>query len=79
MTRKPRPVPPPAAKPKARALTPTAKALEAAVKPVEAMGQTLERALDPLASALKRAALNRAFAKGKVETDRAWRAAPSTD
>jgi glutamate N-acetyltransferase/amino-acid N-acetyltransferase len=38
----------------------TAKALEAAVKPVEAMGQTLERALDPLASALKRAALKRA-------------------
>lgn len=32
----------------------------AAPKPVEAVGQTLERALDPLASALKRAALLRA-------------------
>jgi glutamate N-acetyltransferase/amino-acid N-acetyltransferase len=37
-----------------------AKALEAAVKPVEAMGQTLERALDPLASAMKRATAKRA-------------------
>ena len=37
-----------------------AKALEAAAKPVEAMSQTLERAFDPLASALKRAALKRA-------------------
>ena len=32
----------------------------AAAKPVEAVGQTIERALDPLASALKRAALRRA-------------------
>ena len=31
-----------------------------ATKPVEAVGQTIERALDPLASALKRAALRRA-------------------
>ncbi|MFM8377012.1 MAG: bifunctional ornithine acetyltransferase/N-acetylglutamate synthase, partial [Phenylobacterium sp.] len=31
-----------------------------ASKPVEAVGQTLERALDPLASAIKRAALRRA-------------------
>ena len=31
-----------------------------AAKPVEAVGQTIERALDPLASALKRAALRRA-------------------
>ena len=31
-----------------------------AAKPVEAVGQTLERALDPLASAIKRAALRRA-------------------
>jgi len=38
----------------------TAKALEVAAKPVEVMGQTLERAFDPLASALKRAALKRA-------------------
>jgi glutamate N-acetyltransferase/amino-acid N-acetyltransferase len=36
------------------------KALEVAAKPVEVMGQTLERALDPLTSALKRAALKRA-------------------
>ena len=35
-------------------------ALEAAAKPVEVVGQTLERAFDPLASALKRAALRRA-------------------
>jgi glutamate N-acetyltransferase/amino-acid N-acetyltransferase len=39
---------------------PGAKVLEAASRPVEVMGQTLERALDPLASALKRAALKRA-------------------
>src|SRR5205814_172045 len=37
-----------------------AKALEAASRPAEIVGQTLERALDPLTSALKRAALNRA-------------------
>jgi glutamate N-acetyltransferase/amino-acid N-acetyltransferase len=37
-----------------------AKALEVAAKPVEVVGQTLERAFDPLASALKRAALRRA-------------------
>jgi glutamate N-acetyltransferase/amino-acid N-acetyltransferase len=37
-----------------------AKALEVAVKPAELVGQTLERALDPLASVLKRAALQRA-------------------
>jgi glutamate N-acetyltransferase/amino-acid N-acetyltransferase len=41
-----------------RARKPAAKVL--AVKPVEVMGQTLERAFDPLASALKRAALKRA-------------------
>jgi glutamate N-acetyltransferase/amino-acid N-acetyltransferase len=41
-----------------RARKPAAKVL--AAKPVEVMGQTLERALDPLASALKRAALKRA-------------------
>ena len=51
MTRKP-------AKPPAR--TPAAKALEAAVRPVEAVGHTLERAFDPLATAMKRAALKRA-------------------
>ncbi|MDR3514091.1 MAG: bifunctional glutamate N-acetyltransferase/amino-acid acetyltransferase ArgJ [Caulobacteraceae bacterium] len=40
--------------------TAAAKALEVAAKPAEIVGQTLERALDPLASALKRAALKRA-------------------
>jgi glutamate N-acetyltransferase/amino-acid N-acetyltransferase len=52
MTRKPAP-------PK-RPLRPASKALEAAARPVEAVGQTLERAFDPLTSALKRAALKRA-------------------
>ncbi|HEV7385384.1 MAG TPA: bifunctional ornithine acetyltransferase/N-acetylglutamate synthase, partial [Phenylobacterium sp.] len=51
MTRKPTP--------KSKALTP-AKALEAAARPVEVVGHTLERAFDPLASALKRAVLKRA-------------------
>src|SRR5262249_35005562 len=37
-----------------------AKALEAAVRPAELVGQTIERALDPLAGVLKRAALQRA-------------------
>jgi glutamate N-acetyltransferase/amino-acid N-acetyltransferase len=55
MTRKPTPPSTPA-KPR----TPAAKALEAAAKPVEAVGHTLERAFDPLATALKRAALKRA-------------------
>ena len=41
-------------------MTAAAKALEAAAKPAEIVGQTLERAFDPLASALKRAALKRA-------------------
>ncbi|MBL8774043.1 MAG: bifunctional glutamate N-acetyltransferase/amino-acid acetyltransferase ArgJ [Phenylobacterium sp.] len=36
------------------------RAAPKAAKPVEVVGQTLERALDPLASALKRAALRRA-------------------
>ena len=40
--------------------TPAAKALEAAAKPVEAVSQAVERAFDPLTSALKRAALKRA-------------------
>ncbi len=53
MTRKP-------VKPSAAPRTPAAKALEAAARPVEVVGQTLERALDPLATALKRAALKRA-------------------
>ena len=53
----------PAAKPQGRK-SGAAKALDAAVKPAErvgqAVGQTIERALDPLASVLKRAALQRA-------------------
>ena len=61
MTRKPAAKPPAkrAAK-KTVPRTPTVKALEVAAKPVEVMGQTLERAFDPLTSALKRAALKRA-------------------
>jgi glutamate N-acetyltransferase/amino-acid N-acetyltransferase len=35
-------------------------------KPAEAVGQTLERALDPLSSAIKRAALKRADKSGRV-------------
>ena len=62
MSRRPtKPAAKPAAKPaKSGALKPAAKALEAAAKPVEVMGQTLERAFDPLTSAWKRAALKRA-------------------
>ncbi|MCW5760731.1 MAG: bifunctional ornithine acetyltransferase/N-acetylglutamate synthase, partial [Phenylobacterium sp.] len=48
MSRKPKP----AAAPR--------RAAKAAPKPVEVVGQTLERAFDPLASAIKRAALRRA-------------------
>jgi glutamate N-acetyltransferase/amino-acid N-acetyltransferase len=55
MTRKPTPAKRPAKQP-----TPAAKALEAAAKPVEAVSQAVERAFDPLTSALKRAALKRA-------------------
>ena len=51
MSRKP-------AKPAAK--TPAAKPANRAAKPVEVVGQTIERALDPLASALKRAGLKRA-------------------
>ncbi|MEI9963691.1 MAG: hypothetical protein WDM92_02330 [Caulobacteraceae bacterium] len=47
----------------APASSPAAKALEKAVKPAEFVGQTLERALDPLTSVLKRAALQRAEAR----------------
>ena len=49
---------PTAAKPAAP--KPASKVLEAATRPVEVVGQTLERAFDPLTSALKRAALKRA-------------------
>lgn len=40
-----------------------------AAKPVEAVGQTLERALDPLASAIKRAALRRADRQSRAFDD----------
>ena len=50
----------PAGKPAAKAKTPATIALEAAVKPVEVVAHTIERALDPLTSTLKRAALKRA-------------------
>jgi glutamate N-acetyltransferase/amino-acid N-acetyltransferase len=42
-----------------------ARALEAAAKPAEMVGQAVERALDPLASVLKRAALKRAQKTGE--------------
>ncbi|MFN3513221.1 MAG: bifunctional glutamate N-acetyltransferase/amino-acid acetyltransferase ArgJ [Phenylobacterium sp.] len=60
MTRKP--APPKPASPKAKAVKADTRpaAARVAAKPVEVVGQTLERALDPLASALKRAALKRA-------------------
>lgn len=65
MTRAPTPKTPktaanPAPKPAAKGKSPAGLALEVASKPVEVVGQTIERALDPLASALKRAALKRA-------------------
>ena len=65
MTRAPTPKTPktaakPASKPAAKGKSPAGLALEVASKPVEVVGQTIERALDPLASALKRAALKRA-------------------
>jgi glutamate N-acetyltransferase/amino-acid N-acetyltransferase len=52
MSRKPTPKKPAAAKAPAK----KAAVLDVA-KPVEAVGHTIERALDPLASAIKRAAL----------------------
>ena len=60
MTRKPQAPKARRAPAKASTHPRAAKALEAAVKPVEAVSQTIERALDPLAAALKRAALRRA-------------------
>lgn len=47
-------------------------------KPVEVVGQTLERAFDPLASALKRAALKRADKQSRQFTDTATPAATAT-
>ena len=55
---------------------PASKALEAAAKPVEVVGQTLERAFDPLASALKRAALRRAERQAQQFSTPAAPAAP---
>ena len=46
--------------PPRKGASPAAKALEAASKPAELVTQTIERALDPLTSVLKRAALQRA-------------------
>lgn len=46
-------------------------------KPVEAVGQTLERALDPLTSALKRAALKRADKISRAFEDRTAKPAPA--
>ena len=54
---------------------PTSTARKTATKSVEAVGQTIERALDPLASALKRAALKRAD-KNSRQFDSAPDAAP---
>ena len=67
---------PPASKTPA-AKNPAAKALEAASKPAEIVGQTIERALDPLASALKRAALNRAERHSRQFPSAASPAAPA--
>jgi glutamate N-acetyltransferase/amino-acid N-acetyltransferase len=48
-------------------------------KPVEVVGQTLERALDPLTSALKRAALKRADKSSRAFDDRAATPAAAVD
>jgi len=49
-----------------------------AAKPVEAVGQTLERALDPLASAIKRAALRRADRQSRAFDEPAAETAPAS-
>jgi glutamate N-acetyltransferase/amino-acid N-acetyltransferase len=49
-----------------------------APKPVEVVGQTLERAFDPLTSALKRAALKRADKTARAFEDRTAKAEPAT-
>ncbi len=51
---------PPRQKPTGKAVGGAYRAPTSAAKPTELVGQTLERALDPLAAALKRAALKRA-------------------
>lgn len=60
----------------AKARSPAEIAFEVASKPVEAVGHTIERALDPLATALKRAALNRADKAARQFTEDA--AAPAS-
>ena len=74
MTRPPASKTPPA---RLAGRNPAAKALEAASKPAEIVGQTIERALDPLASALKRAALNRAERHSRQFPSAAPPAAPA--
>jgi len=59
----------------AKAATP--KTASKAPKPVEAMGQAVERALDPLTSALKRAGLKRADKAARAFDDRTPAPAPA--
>jgi glutamate N-acetyltransferase/amino-acid N-acetyltransferase len=70
MTRKP--------KRNVRGLKPASKALEGATNPVDVVGQTLERAFDPLTSALKRAALKRADRQSRQFSEAAPASAPAT-
>lgn len=74
MSRKPTP-------PGEKSASPTGKGPErrrSAAKPVEAVGQTLERALDPLASAIKRAALRRADRQSRAFDEPAAETAPAS-
>lgn len=82
MTKTPSKTPAAKAKPAAKtaktpAKSPAELALEVAAKPVEVVGQTLERALDPLASALKRAALKRADKASRQFDEEAKPATPA--
>ena len=61
----------------ARRPSAAAKALEAAAKPAELVTQTLERALDPLATVLKRAALQRADRHSRLHAATADGSAPA--
>lgn len=54
------------------------RALETAARPVEVVGQTLERALDPLASMMKRAGLRNADRRSRPHDAPAEAAAPAT-
>jgi glutamate N-acetyltransferase/amino-acid N-acetyltransferase len=62
---------------KPRSTTPKAAARTS--KPVEVMGQTLERALDPLTSALKRAGLRRADKASRAFDDRTAKPPPPSN